>query len=99
MILALVFKMKRNYHFLPIYSNEIFSYGLPPHVANFYMKFALYKNVSSKLYTNPVLLLMFAQLHVMTLSVNQCVLINQPNKKINFLEEIKLNVILVIYVY
>ena len=80
--------MKRKYLFLPIDSNEIFSYLLPGHAVNFYIKFVLYKNVSSKLYTNPVLLLMFTRLHVMTLSVNQCVLISQRNKKINFGEEI-----------
>ena len=44
--------------------------------------------MSSKLYTNPVLLLMFARLHVTTLSVNQCVLISQRDKKLNFGEEI-----------
>ncbi|HET9433217.1 MAG TPA: hypothetical protein VFO37_05635, partial [Chitinophagaceae bacterium] len=55
MIHAVVFTMKRNYYFLPFVSNEIVGYLLPEHGVNLYIKFALYKNVSSKLYTNPVL--------------------------------------------
>lgn len=45
--------MKRNYSFMPFNDKEIFDYLLPEHLVNFYIKFALYKNGSSKLYTNP----------------------------------------------
>jgi len=57
LIHADVFEMKRNYSFLPFVSNEIVGYLLPEHVVNFYIKFALYKNLGSKLYTNRLLLI------------------------------------------
>lgn len=90
--------MKRNDTFLPVDSNEIFGYWLPAHVVNFYIKFCLYKNVSSKLYTNPALF-------IDVCTASSCDLVSKPmcsnqspRKKINFRGRNKINVIRVIYV-